>query len=66
MCVDKREDNKAIIRERHVLPTVEELIHDLNNASIFNKIDLSKVRLSSVRIRRTVQIHKTFSTLRII
>ncbi|CAC5425645.1 unnamed protein product [Mytilus coruscus] len=40
LCVDMREANKAIIRERHLLPTVEELIHDLNNASIFSKIDL--------------------------
>jgi len=35
-----REANKAIIRERHLLPTVEELIHDLNNASVFSKMDL--------------------------
>jgi hypothetical protein len=40
VCVDMREANKAIIRERHLLPTVEELIHDLNNASVFSKIDL--------------------------
>lgn len=35
-----REANKAIVRERHVLPTVEELIHDLNGATIFSKLDL--------------------------
>ena len=38
--VDMREANKATIREKHLLPTVEELIHDLNNASVFSKIDL--------------------------
>jgi len=35
-----REANKAIIGEKHLLPTFEELIHDLNNASVFSKIDL--------------------------
>ena len=40
ICVDMREANKAILRERHLLPTTEELISDLNGASIFSKIDL--------------------------
>lgn len=38
LCIDMREDNKAIARERHLLPTVEELIHDLNGAAIFSKL----------------------------
>jgi hypothetical protein len=40
LCVDMREANKAIRRERHQVPTVEELIHDLTGASVFSKIDL--------------------------
>lgn len=40
VCVDMREANKAIIRERHLMPTVDELIHDLNGASVFSKLDL--------------------------
>ena len=40
LCVDMREANKAIIRERHLLPTIEEIIHDLNGASTFSKVDL--------------------------
>ena len=35
-----REPNKAILRERHLMPTVEELIHDLNGAKVFSKLDL--------------------------
>ncbi|XP_021352181.1 uncharacterized protein K02A2.6-like [Mizuhopecten yessoensis] len=40
LCVDMREANKAIQRERHVLPTMDELIHDLNGATVFSKLDL--------------------------
>ena len=38
--VDMRRANKAIIRERHPIPTVEELLHDLNGSTVFSKIDL--------------------------
>jgi hypothetical protein len=30
LCVDMRNANKAITRERHILPTIDELIHDLS------------------------------------
>lgn len=40
VCVDMREANKAVIRTRHVTPTIEELISDLNGATVFSKIDL--------------------------
>ena len=36
-----REPNKAIIRERHNMPTLDELIHDLNCAIVISKLDLS-------------------------
>ena len=35
-----RDANKAIRRTRHVTPTVEELVSDLNDASVFGKVDL--------------------------
>jgi len=41
VCVDMRQANKAIERERHQMPTIDELIHDLNGASVFSKLDLS-------------------------
>ncbi|KAL9966531.1 hypothetical protein ACROYT_G024619 [Oculina patagonica] len=40
VCVDMRWANEAIIRERHPIPTVEELLHDLNGSTVFSKIDL--------------------------
>lgn len=40
LCVDMRMANKAINRERHPSPTVDDLIHILNGAMIFSKLDL--------------------------
>jgi hypothetical protein len=40
ICVDMREGNKAILRERHVMPTVDEVIHKLNGAKHFSTCDL--------------------------
>ena len=42
ICVDMREPNKAIIRERHVTPTIDDLILELNGSSYFSKLDLNK------------------------
>ena len=36
-CVDMRRANEAIIRERHPIPTVKELLHDLNGSTVFSK-----------------------------
>ena len=41
LCIDMREPNKAITRERHNMSTLDELIHDLNGATVFSKLDLS-------------------------
>ena len=40
LCNDMCERNKAIIRECHNMPTLGELIHDLNGATVFSKLDL--------------------------
>ena len=42
ICVDMRAANQAIERERHPVPTVEDLIVDLNGAIVFSKIDLNQ------------------------
>ena len=36
-----RQPNTAIQRERHLQPTIDDLIHDLNGARHFSKLDLS-------------------------
>lgn len=42
VCVDMRQANKAIKRERHVTPTIKEMIGDLNGAEVFSKLDLNQ------------------------
>jgi len=40
LCVDIRMPNKAIRREKNPSPTVDDLIHNLNGATVFSKLDL--------------------------
>ena len=42
MCVDMRQANKAVQRERHITPTIKEVIGDLNGATVFSKLDLNQ------------------------
>ena len=42
ICVDMRKANTAILRTRHVMPTVEDVITDLNGAKAMSKLDLSQ------------------------
>jgi len=41
ICVDMREANKSIKREKHLMPTINDLIADLNSATHFSTLDLS-------------------------
>ena len=42
ICVHMRSLNKAIIRERHIMPTTDDIIADLNGCKVFSKIDLNQ------------------------
>ena len=47
ICVDLKPLNKEVLREFHPLPKVEEMLGQLNGATIFSKLDAnSKSRLS--------------------
>lgn len=41
LCVDMRQANKAVQRERHPMPTIDELITDLNGSTVFSTVDLT-------------------------
>lgn len=40
LCVDMRRANEAIIRERLPIPTVDEVLEELNGSTVFSKLDL--------------------------
>ncbi|XP_046748852.1 uncharacterized protein K02A2.6-like [Diprion similis] len=40
MCVDMRRANEAIERERYPIPTVDEVLQDLNGSQYFSKLDI--------------------------
>jgi len=42
ICVDMGSLNQAIIRERHVIPTTDDVVSDLNGCKVFSKIDLNQ------------------------
>ena len=39
-CVDMRAANNAVIRERHPIPTVDEVLHNLNGSTVYSRLDL--------------------------
>jgi len=42
ICVDMRSVNNSILRERHITPTITEIIADINGSTIFSKLDLNQ------------------------
>ncbi|XP_022788169.1 uncharacterized protein K02A2.6-like [Stylophora pistillata] len=63
VCVDMRRVNEAIVRERHPIPTVEELLHDLNGSTMFSKIDL-KWGFHQILLSKEIRHITTFVTHR--
>ncbi|XP_053376976.1 uncharacterized protein K02A2.6-like [Mercenaria mercenaria] len=61
ICVDMRQANRAILRERHPIPTVDEVIHDMNSATIFSKIDL-KEGFHQIELEESSRYITTFVT----
>ena len=38
--VDTRKANEAIVRERHPIPTVDDIFYQLNESKVFSNLDL--------------------------
>ena len=41
ICVDMRRANEAILREKLPIPTVEEVLEELNGSTVFSKLDMN-------------------------
>jgi hypothetical protein len=61
VCVDMRQANGAIIRERHPIPTVDEVLYELNSATVFSKLDL-KWGFHQIELEEDSRSITTFST----
>ena len=40
ICVDMKRANEAVIREKFPIPTIDEIMQDLNNGCVYSKLDL--------------------------
>lgn len=61
ICVDMREPNRAIMRERHPSPTIDDIVERVNGAKIFSKIDL-KSGYHQLKLAENSRYITTFST----
>ena len=41
ICLDMRQANHAILREKHPVPTIEETLQEMLEAKVFSKLDLN-------------------------
>lgn len=41
VCVDMRRPNEAVLRERHPIPTLHEILGEMSEATLFSKLDLT-------------------------
>jgi hypothetical protein len=61
ICVDMRSVNRAIICERHVIPTIDDIAAELNGCTVFSKIDL-KQGYHQILLHPDSRFLTTFST----
>ncbi len=60
--VSTREAKKVIQRERHITPTIEEIIRDLNGAKVFTKLALKQDYHHQLMLVEESRCIITFST----
>ena len=62
LCIDYRQLNKLIVKNKYLLPRIDDLFNQLKGASIFSKIDL-RSGYHQLRIK-DVDVHKTTFRMR--
>ena len=57
MCIDYRQINKVTVKNKYLLPRIEDLFDQLKGASVFSKIDLRsgyyQLRVKDVDVSKT-------------
>ena len=61
LCVDMRKANEAIVRERHPIPTVDDILYQLNGSKVFSKLDL-KWGFHQIELEQQSRVITTFIT----
>ena len=66
ICVDMRKANEAIKRERHITPTIDDIISKLNGAQVFSKLDMNNGfhQLVLTKDSRNITVFSTHAGLR--
>ncbi|XP_014680814.1 PREDICTED: uncharacterized protein K02A2.6-like [Priapulus caudatus] len=60
VCVDMRQANTAVIRERPPIPTVDEVLHRMNGSTVFSKIDL-RAGFHQIELEEQSRVITTFA-----
>ena len=61
LCIDMRRANEAIIRERHPIPSVDEVLQGLNASTVFSELDLN-MRFHQLELKPKPREITTFAT----
>lgn len=61
ICVDMRMPNTAVKRERHITPTIDDIIADVNGSTVFSKLDLNS-GYHQLELEPTSRYITTFTT----
>jgi hypothetical protein len=61
ICVDLKRLNKSVLRERYILPTIEDILPDLKDAKVFSTLDASS-GFWAIPLEEEIQKLTTFIT----
>lgn len=61
VCIDMRAANKAIGREKHPMPTIDDLIADMNGSKYFSKLDMTNA-YHQLELEESSRYITTFTT----
>ena len=61
VCIEMREANNVISRERHLTPIINVVVHNLNGAAVFSKLDLNQ-GYNKLELHEDSRYITTFST----